>query len=235
VSPTPWTCSNRTLPSPKAGFPSRALYQPPVSTAEASSSHPIRRLPPPPERRRADFEGRWQSKRPLRHAGPGYTPDYRSMTREESSALMALLPKGTKIQITIEVPGAPALRCRRRPASPTGSLSRALRPPPRRSACSRRSGPTGPGGTGSWRGSLAPRFHLFSTSRSGTRSVGTLKDNVARVLRAANLKRPGECTHVFRAAHASIAIGRLSGETVAALSGHRRDVERWVDLGRVVG
>jgi hypothetical protein len=77
-----------------------------------------------------------------------------------------------------------------------------------------------------WRDRLLARItrpgaHLFPTSSSGKVVVGTLKEKVARVLEAAGLKRPGDRTHVFRAAHTSIAIGRLSGETVAALSGHR--------------
>jgi hypothetical protein len=66
-----------------------------------------------------------------------------------------------------------------------------------------------------------PEDPLLPTSRAGTTSVATLKYNVARVLEAAGLKRPGECTHVFRASHTSIAIGQLRGEAVAALSGHR--------------
>jgi hypothetical protein len=93
---------------------------------------PILRLTPPlPVQLPTDFEVKGPWYRPLRHAGSGYTPDPRSMTEEQFSALMALLPEGTEIQITTEGQAGrrrrpfrrgAALRCRGR-SSPRGGPS----------------------------------------------------------------------------------------------------------------
>lgn len=81
------------------------------------------------------------------------------------------------------------------------------------------------------RGTDPEHFLLPTSAPERLPSVATIKGKVERVLRAADLKRPGTLTHTFRGTAMSFALGAgLSADEVAILAGHRLPDDPLINL-----